>query len=197
MRRASDDDLKPRSARLARNFRKLSVVALRIVLRDARRWVDRSSRSLRYAASVFSPAPRSAASMSRNSSTSASLDALGRRLIASLVSPSVIFDELVRRDRDDDLARLIFNECGEREYRTVAQPNEQTEKDQKSEKTRHDQTRQSVRVGAWRILASYDHVPEPLTRAPSRCARLLVYGTVDSLRDHSMANDAIQKPSEN
>jgi len=53
------------------------------------------------------------------------------------------------------------------------------------------------RVSTPQFQASYDHVPEPLTRPPSRLARLLLYGPVDSLRNHSMADGAVQKPEKN
>jgi shikimate kinase len=53
------------------------------------------------------------------------------------------------------------------------------------------------RASAQRLAASYDHVPEPLTRPLSRFARLLVYGTVDSIRNHSMTDGAVQKPGKN
>jgi hypothetical protein len=55
----------------------------------------------------------------------------GHRL--ALSPASVIFEEFVRRNGHDDLAWLIFDEGGKREYGTVSYSDEQAEKDQKSE----------------------------------------------------------------
>jgi hypothetical protein len=46
---------------------------------------------------------------------------------------SMVLEKLVGRNGHDDLARLIFDECGKRKYRAVSQAAEQAEKDQKSE----------------------------------------------------------------
>src|SRR3954452_22620169 len=83
---------------------------------------------------VFEAAPRSAASMSRNSSisvSSAGLRAMRNRRSARLLQ------ELVRRYGDGDLARMIGDEIGEREHRAIADPGDQADENQESEKARH------------------------------------------------------------
>jgi len=55
----------------------------------------------------------------------------------------MILEEFVGRNRHYNLARLIFDKGGKRKQCTVGQPSEQAEKYQKSEETRHDQTRRS------------------------------------------------------
>src|SRR5215471_1648666 len=79
--------------------------------------------------------------MSRNNSSKASSDALGRRAIALPAPASVVLEELVGRNGHDDLARLVFDEGGKREHRGITQAAEQAEKNQKPKQTRHDQTR--------------------------------------------------------
>jgi hypothetical protein len=44
----------------------------------------------------------------------------------------VILEKLVGRDSHNDLAWLVFNKGGKREYRAVTNPDEQAEEDQKS-----------------------------------------------------------------
>ena len=77
----------------------------------------------------------------------------------------MILEKLVGGNSHDDLAWLVFDESSEREHGTVSQAAEQAEKNQKSEKTRHDL---SIEDGPRRFAASYDHVPEPLARPAAR-----------------------------
>src|SRR5690242_5194815 len=104
--------------------------------RAACRWTAKSSRSRRYAASVLAAAPRSAASMSRNSSTSRGSDEGLARAIA-IRAPLVLFDEAIGRHRDGDLARLRVDEVGEHEHGAVDEAADDSERHDQPEQARH------------------------------------------------------------
>src|SRR3954466_10106651 len=101
-RRATDEALKPRSARLPRCARKWSLLAVAMAAPVLASQAEKSSRSRRYAASVLTAAPRSAASMSRNRSISR--ESNGREPIGR--AASTMLGQLVLGHRDDDFARL-------------------------------------------------------------------------------------------
>jgi hypothetical protein len=59
-----------------------------------------------------------------------------------LCPASVVFEKLVGRNCHYDLARLILDKVSERKHRAVTETDKQAKENQKSEQTRHDQTRQ-------------------------------------------------------
>src|SRR5882757_3079067 len=84
--------------------------------------------------------------MSRNSSTSASSDAFGRRVIALPVSLMRLLEELVGRNGHGDLARLVRHEVGERKDHDIADDADKADEDEESEQTRHDRNPGSARA---------------------------------------------------
>jgi hypothetical protein len=68
----------------------------------------------------------------------------------------LLLDEFIGRNGHDDLARVEFDEIGEREHRDIADPTDQADENEKSEQTRHDRGPATARAG--RFSSMYDHV---------------------------------------
>jgi len=109
----------------------------------------------------------------------------------------VVLEKLVGRNCHYDLARLVFDKVGEREHRAVTESGQQTKENQKSEQTRHDQTRQASVHQRLAILGELR--PRSRTAGKTGLAVGVIAGIWNRgfVRNYSMVNGAVQKPAEN